>query len=153
MGVYFLDQYSLLHFASGILCRYFNISFTFLLIFHIIFEYVENSKNGMHFINNYFKIWPGGKPKPDSLVNSIGDIISSLIGWRVMDILIKNGIQYIGTELALGVFLYFWIYPKNGMVLSTLLLLIMYKINQRNLCYGFFLALLVDTLGLYYRYY
>jgi hypothetical protein len=153
MGTYFLDQYSLLHFVSGILCRHLNISFTFLFIFHIIFEYIENSKQGMYVINNYFKVWPGGKPNADTFINSVSDIILSLFGWLVMDIFIKNGINYIGTDIALGVLLYFWIYPTNGMILSTLLLLIIYKLYKSNLIYGFLFALLLDYLGLHYRLY
>ena len=153
MGTYFLDQYSLLHFVSGILCRHLNISFTFLFIFHIIFEYIENSKKGMYVINNYFKIWPGGKPKSDTFINSVSDIILSLFGWWVMDIFIKNGINYVGANIALGVLLYFWIYPNIGLILSTILLVIIYRINQSNLFYSFFLALILDKIGLYYGYY
>ena len=153
MGTYFLDQYSLLHFVSGILCRHLNISFTFLFIFHIIFEYIENSKKGMYVINNYLKIWPGGKPNPDTFVNSVGDIISSLCGWWVMDIYIKNGINYVGSDITLGVLLYFWVYPNIGLILSTILLVIIYRINYGNLFYSFFLAFILDKIGLYYGYY
>jgi hypothetical protein len=31
------------------------------MIFHIIFEYIENTKLGTHFINTYLSFWPGGK--------------------------------------------------------------------------------------------
>jgi len=93
MGKYIFDQYSLLHFTSGIVRRYFNFSLTFLFIFHIIFEYIENTKKGMYVINNYLKIWPGGKTSSDALINSIGDIIISLIGWICMDFLVIKKYQ------------------------------------------------------------
>ncbi len=81
MGNYFMDQYSYLHFASGIICFFWGISFKTLLILHILFEMIENSKYGMDFINNVFVLWPGGKTKADTVINQIGDIIFSLIGW------------------------------------------------------------------------
>ena len=153
MGKYFLDQYSLLHFTSGIVCRYLNFSFTFLLIFHIIFEYIENTKEGMYFINNYFKIWPGGKSISDTFVNSVGDIIFSLIGWIFMDNLIKTNMKKIGTEFSLGVLVYFWLYPKHGFAICAILSFIIYSIYSYNLFYGFLLALLLDKIGLHYGYY
>jgi len=82
MGNNFLDQYSFLHFASGILAYYWNISFFNLFILHTIFEYVENTEFGMNVINTLFKNWwPGGKDRADSLTNSIGDTVFALIGW------------------------------------------------------------------------
>ena len=36
----------------------------------------------MYIINNYLPIWPGGKNKSDSSINSlIGDNIGAIIGW------------------------------------------------------------------------
>ena len=81
MSVYFIDEYSYLHFATGIICFFWGMSFRTLLILHILFELFENSKLGMLFINDVFTIWPGGKPKPDALINQMGDIVFSLIGW------------------------------------------------------------------------
>ena len=46
----------------------------------MIFEYVENTKYGMNIINK-FVYWPGGKEKPDSLINSLGDQFYAVIGW------------------------------------------------------------------------
>jgi hypothetical protein len=81
MGNYIFDQYSLLHFAVGIIAYFWNISLMTTLILHILFEIVENTNYGMHFINTYFKIWPGGKPYPDSFINSMGDNVSTVLGW------------------------------------------------------------------------
>jgi hypothetical protein len=35
----------------------------------------------MRFITTYFTLWPGGKAKADSLVNSVSDNVMSLLGW------------------------------------------------------------------------
>ena len=31
-------------------------------------------------INNFY-FWPGGKPKPDSIINIVGDNIAAIFGW------------------------------------------------------------------------
>ena len=46
-------------------------------------ELIENTQQGIYFINNYITWWPGGKPRPDSIINSIGDTIFSLLGWVI----------------------------------------------------------------------
>jgi hypothetical protein len=47
-----------------------------------VFEYVENTKIGIHFINTYIPAWPGGKYQKESFMNSmIGDNISAVAGW------------------------------------------------------------------------
>lgn len=81
MGFHFYDRYSLLHFAVGIIAYYWSISWWVLFIIHSLFEYVENTTWGIHFINNWFTIWPGGKDHPDAIINSIGDTFFSLLGW------------------------------------------------------------------------
>ena len=83
MGEKFIDKYSLLHFATGIIFYYFNISLLNSLIIHTLFEIIENSKFGIHFINKYLKFWPGGKPKSDTLTNSIGDTFFFIVGWML----------------------------------------------------------------------
>ena len=81
--MYIFDQYSLLHFSVGVIAFFFKLSFIKLMILHIIFELIENSKAGMEFINKYLIfIWPGGKNYKDSFINSmIGDNISVSSGW------------------------------------------------------------------------
>jgi hypothetical protein len=83
MGKRFYDKYSLLHFAVGICSYYFSIPVSYWLIFHVLFEIIENSKYGMHVINKYLTMWPGGKPESDSLINSISDILFGILGWLV----------------------------------------------------------------------
>jgi len=82
MGKYFIDQYSLLHFAVGIIAYFFGISFNNFNIMHILFEFVENTNTGINVINTHFKdIWPGGKPRSDTILNSVGDVIFGFLGW------------------------------------------------------------------------
>ena len=107
MGKLILDKYSTLHFSVGMVWRYIGFDFLSLLIIHTVFEIVENSKPGMFIINNYFKLWPGGKPHADSKINSISDIVISLIGWMIADkFIIYSNIGWVITVIVL---FYFWI--------------------------------------------
>tara|TARA_B100001093_G_scaffold512016_2_gene581082 strand:- start:3184 stop:3486 length:303 start_codon:yes stop_codon:yes gene_type:complete len=81
MGSKLLDQYTYLHFATGIILYYWGISLKSGLLLHTLFELFENSNLGIIFINSYFGIWPGGKPYADTLINTIGDTLGFAIGW------------------------------------------------------------------------
>lgn len=82
MAYKFFDQYSVLHFAVGIIMYFWGVGFYTWFIIHLLFELSENSPMGITFINNYFKrIWPGGKFGADGIVNSTGDIFFGLLGW------------------------------------------------------------------------
>ena len=48
----------------------------------VLFEYLENTENGMYFINK-IKLWPGGKEKSDYMINRIGDQFYASIGWII----------------------------------------------------------------------
>lgn len=85
MGHRFTDAYSLLHFAVGVVVRHWQMSFWVWIALHTVFEWVENTKTGMHIINTYVKAWPGGKPKADTLWNSFGDTVWGAAGWMVAD--------------------------------------------------------------------
>jgi len=80
MGTRIMDQYTYLHLASGVIAYFFGIDIVSWLVIHTIFEYLENTKFGMRVINS-FHYWPGGKTYADSLQNSLGDTIGSLLGW------------------------------------------------------------------------
>ena len=82
MGDKTFDQFSLLHFASGIIAYFWGLPFWMWFVLHAIFEIVENTKIGMQVINKYIPLWPGGKQHPDSFMNSaIGDNVSAALGW------------------------------------------------------------------------
>jgi hypothetical protein len=85
----FMDAYSLLHFAVGVVVRHWDMSLIVWFILHTIFEIVENTSAGMYFINKYITIWPGGKDYADSPINSIGDTVFSILGWYLADYTLK----------------------------------------------------------------
>ena len=94
MGLLFFDQYSYLHFACGIIAYYWNISFNNWLVFHTLFELLENTQFGINFINTKFTFWPGGKQHSDNLINMIGDTVFTLIGWYSAHYLDTIGNKY-----------------------------------------------------------
>ncbi len=90
MGTKLTDAYSLLHFAVGVLARHWALGFWTFFALHTLFEIVENTGPGMHFINTYISAWPGGKPYADSIINRIGDTIYSILGWLLADYLLAT---------------------------------------------------------------
>ena len=81
MGNRFLDQYSILHFASGAIAYFWDVPSTTWFIAHITFEVAENSEPGMRFIRNSLTWWPGGKPRADEFINIVGDTAAAMLGW------------------------------------------------------------------------
>ena len=94
MGLKVFDQYTYLHFATGIIAYFFNISVVSWLILHTLFEIIENTNSGINIINTYLKFWPGGKPYQDSFLNCIGDTLGTIIGWISAYVLDKYGSKY-----------------------------------------------------------
>lgn len=83
MGDQIFDQYSLLHLATGIIAYFWGLSFMAWIYIHLLFELLENTDKGMHIINTYIKLWPGGKSKSDTFINSFSDTIFSVLGWII----------------------------------------------------------------------
>ena len=83
MGTKIVDQFSLLHFAVGIVVYFWDISLLLWFVLHTMFELIENTPQGIYFINHYIYFWPGGKPKADAAINTIGDTIFAMLGWVV----------------------------------------------------------------------
>ena len=81
MGTRFLDQYSLLHTAVGVIAYFWGLSAWHFFLLHALFELLENTPTGMALINQYLPFWPGGKPYADTLQNSIGDNLAAMAGW------------------------------------------------------------------------
>ena len=94
MGVKIFDQYTYIHFATGIISYFWGVSLINWIIFHTLFECLENTPRGIQFINQYFTFWPGGKPKQDTVINRIGDNIGAFIGWISAYYLDKIGHTY-----------------------------------------------------------
>lgn len=83
MGKQFIDQFSILHLAVGIVVYFWGMSLKTWIILHTIFEIIENTPRGMKFITYNFDSWPGGKLIPDSLLNCVGDTIFAILGWFI----------------------------------------------------------------------
>jgi len=93
----FLDQYTYLHLATGIICYFWDISFSTSFILHSIYEYFEITDFGTHIINTYFgNIWPGeGKHTQEKFIyNGLGDTIGFVLGWMSAYYLDKLGNKY-----------------------------------------------------------
>lgn len=88
MGKAWLDEYTPLHVAAGVIAYYWGVSLLNLTLLHIIFELVENSEKGMQMIRS-FPLWPGGKTHADSWKNQVSDILASVIGWMFSSYLFK----------------------------------------------------------------
>lgn len=86
MGTAFTDQYSLLHFAVGVMSRYWNMPLLWLIAIHALFEALENTERGMWMINTYVPFWPGGKTHADSILNRVGDTVYAGLGWVVANV-------------------------------------------------------------------
>ena len=96
MGNQFMDQYSFLHFCVGAVAYYWQLSLRDAFILHFIFEITENTQFGMKIINKLFVRkggfgWPGGKDRPDDVINILGDNVSFIVGWIVAQKLDKIG--------------------------------------------------------------
>ena len=94
MGFQFFDQYTYLHFAVGIIVYFWNISLLNWVIFHTVFEILENTQIGLNIINQYIVFWPGGKQKSDTIINNIGDTVGAVLGWLSAYYLDKLGNNY-----------------------------------------------------------
>ena len=82
MGNQFLDQYSILHFATGVVAYFWNVPLPTWFVAHAAFEVLENTDAGMDFINTNLKTWwPGGKPRADDILNIVGDNVAAVAGW------------------------------------------------------------------------
>ena len=95
MGEFSIDQYSLLHFAVGIIVYFWGISIKHWIIIHMVFEWLENTPYGMMVINTYLNdIWPGGKNHSDSFTNIISDNMFAITGWVLAYYIDQMGQKY-----------------------------------------------------------
>ena len=81
MGNQLLDQYSILHFATGVVAYFWGVELPTWVVAHVSFELLENTEGGMEFINSNLTWWPGGKPRADEFLNIVGDNLSAVAGW------------------------------------------------------------------------
>ena len=89
MGQKLIDQYSLLHFASGVFFYFLGIKFEIALLLHTLFEIVENIPLGITNVYYLHLFWLGGRNEPDSLLNSVGDTVVFVVGFLLSQIIDK----------------------------------------------------------------
>jgi hypothetical protein len=88
MGDGFVDKYSMLHFMFGFLMNAFGMGFTLTFVLAILFEWIENTPTGVKFIDEHLSwFWPGGKLKPDSFINKVGDVFFVMMGWVISSLI------------------------------------------------------------------
>ena len=80
MGRTFADRYSLLHFATGVIAKFWGVDVTHWFLAHLAFELIENTSFGMGIINR-LPFWPGGKDHADAVVNILGDTVFAMLGY------------------------------------------------------------------------
>lgn len=99
MGRYLMDQFTYLHFASGIIAYFWGVTLKDWILINIAFELFENSDIGMKFISK-IPMWPGSKPTSDYHLNIIGDISSIIIGWLSAYYVDNLGVKYGWYDIA-----------------------------------------------------
>ena len=77
----FVDQYSYLHFATGIIMYFWGVRLWIWILIHVLYEIFENLEEVVYIINKYITIWPGGKCMADTQINRIGDVVFGTLGW------------------------------------------------------------------------
>lgn len=75
------DPYSLAHAGSGVVARSIGLSLGATIALHTVFEIVENEYLKFH--PTIKKIFPD--PSKDTLINMIGDTVSTVVGWYLTD--------------------------------------------------------------------
>jgi len=81
MGKQFMDQFTYLHVAMGIVFYFWGVSLRDWIVIHTVYELFENTELGTKLINRLFPMWPGGKTYYDYSINSIGDTVGAVAGW------------------------------------------------------------------------
>jgi len=146
MGKYFLDQNSLLYFAVGIVWRCYTLDFSALLVLTILYKLFDNSSHRLKntIINRFITI----NSEPDTILNATGDIISSMVGYLIMDYLSEHKfLESKLEEFGLGAITFFWYFSKYGWIQVLMALGIIYYITGMNLFIGFGASFLVDYYG------
>ena len=94
------DQYSLLHFATGVTAYFWGVGPWWWFFGHLAWEGFENHPEGLKLVNRYWH-WPGRKAamKRDTLANTVGDNISAQAGWWCAKWLDEYGKDREKTEL------------------------------------------------------
>lgn len=89
MGLSLVDKYTWLHFLAGVASALLNMGVVHVALFAAVFEYVENTPQGIAFIQTYLEpVWAGGKRFADSSINRVGDVAFTVLGWYLARMLL-----------------------------------------------------------------
>lgn len=76
-----IDKYSSVHFIVGFIVYFLNINITILFALSTIYEIYENSRNGCCMSKTIGEKFSFSAGDPETLINSVGDIVCVLLGW------------------------------------------------------------------------
>lgn len=76
-----IDQYSYLHFASGVTAYFVGIKLRNWILLHLAVDLIENSGWGIKIIKRYLYFIKQPRLGPDPPLNIIADNIFAIIGW------------------------------------------------------------------------
>jgi hypothetical protein len=74
------SQYSLLHFAMGLIIFFTKVPLLLATLAYTAFLLVHHSEEGSRFMSKFVPMWPGGKRSEDYLP-ILGDILAFDAGW------------------------------------------------------------------------
>jgi hypothetical protein len=121
MDQYAFDEFSMAHFAFGILSFQTGVSFVSLAILYTIFKVIGNISIGKYVIDSYLTPVLGYKLYSESFKNIVADLSMCFLGWFAGFLLLKKEYNKI-TSVLLGVILFFWLTPFiNGHIFLTLI--------------------------------
>ena len=159
MGLYLFDLFSILHFSVGGLWSYIGFDLISLIILHILFEYIENTKYGMNFINKYITLWPVGKPHADSIINSTSDVLFSIFGWVFHKYFSNNYKSYANKLILFYIsnILFYWITKYQTIIILILSFIIVVIYNKIDyyvyILIGFLIGYFVEYIDKKYKLY
>jgi len=89
MGTEIIDNFSIVHVASGVFLYFWGFTLFQSTMIHIGFELLENTKPIMK-LTNETGWWPGGKPEPNHFANMVGDTLFCILGWIISRVIDKR---------------------------------------------------------------
>ena len=97
MGLTYIDRYSLLHFAVGVVANFWGIDKYQLLLYHTIFELVENTEFGHQQLGAVLAGWEGVPGRLDQPFRGYHLCATRLVGCQLDPVappgLLRNGTQ------------------------------------------------------------
>jgi hypothetical protein len=76
-----LDQYSYLHFASGITAYFIGFRLRTWFLLHLVVDLFENSSWGIQIIQQYLKLFLRPRYGSDPPLNIVMDNVIAILGW------------------------------------------------------------------------